>query len=147
MKKIALCLLAFTMFLFVGFAYAPTRTLSVEGKQKISIPLELKENDRFSGKILVSGNLDIDFYVVDPNGNVFLSYIKVGNLEFAFSAPRDGQYTFYFDNTESDQQKDVTFNYNIQHYIFGVPQELFLLGVIVVIIMICLVVFAASSKM
>ncbi|MEM2974876.1 MAG: emp24/gp25L/p24 family protein [Candidatus Bathyarchaeia archaeon] len=146
MKKTTLILLIFALSSTINLAHAPTKNLTIEGKQKTSVPIKLEENDRFAGKVLVSSNLDINFYVVDPTGNIFLNYSQIGDLEFAFSAPMTGQYVFCFDNSESDQIKTVTFNYNIQHYVFGIPQELFLLGVIVIIIMICIIVYVASSK-
>jgi len=44
-----------------------------------------------------------------------------------------GEYVLHFSNTDASEDKLVTLNYEIQHYIFGIPQMLFLTIIIVLV--------------
>jgi hypothetical protein len=67
-----------------------------------------------------------DYGVVTQTSINFISGIK-GSLEL------------HFDNSNSSDAKLVTLNYDIEHYIFGMPQMLFLL-IAVALFLVCIAV-------
>jgi hypothetical protein len=134
----------------IGVALATTETLTVPPLEEITRSLNLREEDRVSGSISViggSGN-DINFYVVDPDGIVVLQIERLTHKDFSFDAEKGGTYVLHFNNSFSvSVSKQVTLNYSIKHYIMGIPQEQFLLLVVVAIIVIAIIVFAASGSL
>jgi hypothetical protein len=134
----------------VGVALATTETLTVPPRDIITRSLNLREEDRVSGSISViggSGN-DIDFYVVSPDDIVVLRIERLTHKDFSFEAEKGGTYVLHFDNSFSVLvSKQVTLNYSIKHFIMGIPQEQFLLLVVVAIILIAIIVFVASGSL
>ncbi|MFQ6074283.1 MAG: emp24/gp25L/p24 family protein, partial [Candidatus Bathyarchaeia archaeon] len=86
------------------------------------------------------------FYVTDPDGNVIVQHEKVSVQDFGFTASKEGTYKLHFDNTFSAETKTVTFNYDVRHFIFGIPQEDFLVFMVMIVAMIGLVLFVALSR-
>ncbi|MEA2090005.1 MAG: emp24/gp25L/p24 family protein [Thermoproteota archaeon] len=149
----SLITLVFLLILFasiIGTALATTETLTVPPHQEITRTLSLREGDRVSGSISVIGGdeNDIDFLVVDPDGIIVLQVERLTHKDFSFNAEKSGTYVLRFDNSFSLlASKQVTLNYDIKHYIMGIPQEQFFLLVIVAVIVIAIIVFAASGSL
>lgn len=57
------------------------------------------------------GDIDIDFWVHDPNGNAIVSEQKTTNGDHSFVAHQDGKYVYCFSNEYSSvATKEVSFN-------------------------------------
>jgi hypothetical protein len=142
------CLLLGPFMLGINAVSAVSRTIYVDPGQKEVEGVDLKVNDRVSGRISVIGESDnnIDFYITDPNEEVILQKERVSVKDFRFTASKEGTYTLHFDNSFSADRKTVTFNYDIRHYIFGIPQEDFLVFLIMIVAVIGLVLFVAMSR-
>ncbi|KAL1996723.1 hypothetical protein VTN49DRAFT_7588 [Thermomyces lanuginosus] len=70
-----------------------------------------------------SGNLEIDFFVLDPSNNRQYSKQAVSSDDYSFTAPRDGRYTYCFSNKGwTSNSKEVSFNV---HGIVYVPESEF----------------------
>lgn len=125
-----------------------SRTISVEAEQEKVESINLKVDDEVSGRISVIGgsNNDIDFYITDPNGEPVSPKERVSVKDFRFAASKEGTYKLHFDNSFSTEVKTVSFNYDVHHYIFGIPQEDFLVFMIMIVAMIGLVLFVAMSR-
>lgn len=127
---------------------AVSRTISVDaGKEEVET-FSLKVEDEVKGRISVIGGAsnDIDFYITDPNGEAVVPKETVSVQDFRFTASREGIHKLHFDNSFSTERKTVTFNYDVRHYILGIPQEDFLVFVIMIVAVIGLILFAAMSR-
>jgi hypothetical protein len=136
------CLLLFV--LSCGFANAYSATIELPGRESKPIDVDLNRGDEVSGRITLVGNA-INFSISDPDSRIILSYTVNEPTDFRFTAAKTGRYNFHLENLFSDEIKFVTLNYNVQHYIFGFPQEYVLLFVIVGFALIAVVVFLALS--
>jgi len=132
----------------IGAADATSQTFTVPaGEEKIKI-IGLNEGDVVYGRIVILGGSDneIKFYVTDPNGNVVARFERASATDFGFTASRTGTYSLHFDNTLSDSDKTVTINYDVQHYILGMPQEYFYVFVVLFIGLVGVMVFVAMAR-
>lgn len=127
---------------------AETENFTVPPESEVTRTLNLKQDDRVAVGFTVVGDStnELNLYVIDPYGNTILRYDTVGQKSFSFSATTPGIYTLHFDNSHSLENKMVTLNYDIQHYIWGIPQTLFLVLVIVVISVIGIAFFVLLGK-
>ncbi|KAF8471197.1 emp24/gp25L/p24 family/GOLD-domain-containing protein [Kalaharituber pfeilii] len=67
-----------------------------------------------------AGNLDIDFWVTDPNGALQVNERQVSSGSHTFTVPTDGRYVYCFSNDlSSAASKEVSFNV---HGIVYVPE-------------------------
>ncbi len=145
---LAFCILLGIFMLSINAVSAVSRTISVDaGEEKVE-SVSLKLDDEVSGRVSVVGgsNNDIDFYITDPNGDAVVPKERISVKDFSFSASKEGTYKLQFDNSFSTDPKTVTFNYDVRHYIFGIPQEGFLVFVVMIVAVIGLVLFVALSR-
>ncbi len=142
-----LCVFLVLCVLPVGLAQAFSETFTVSAQENITKTVKLNDGDEVLGKITVVGTETsaINFSVSDPGNMTILNYQNIGLKEFQFIVSRAGEYTFRFENMLSHEDKHVTLNYNVQHYIFGFPQEFILLFAIVGIALVGIVIFVALS--
>jgi hypothetical protein len=138
------------MFLVLNayIANAVSRTIHVEAGKKETESIHLTVDSVVSGKLSVIGESEneIDFYVSDPDGKIILPKERVSVKNFRFKAAKDGTYVLHFDNTFSAESKTVTYNYDYRRYIFGMPQEDFLVFLIMIVATIGLILFVAVSR-
>lgn len=129
-------------------ANAVSRTIHVEAGRKETESIHLKVDTVVSGKLSVIGESEneIDFYVSDPDGKIILPKERVSVKNFRFKAAKDGAYVLHFDNTFSAESKAVTYNYDYRRYIFGMPQENFLVFLVMIVATIGLVLFVAVLR-
>jgi 23S rRNA U2552 (ribose-2'-O)-methylase RlmE/FtsJ len=86
----------------------------------------------------------VDFSVIDPSNQTTIVHSNTKQKSFSFIAEMTGNYDLHFDNVVySDYAKTVTLNYNVTHYIMGLPQEQFLLVVIAIVALIGVVIYVA----
>jgi hypothetical protein len=57
-----------------------------------------------------------------------------------------GDYTLHFSNIESSTDKLITLDYEVEHYIFGIPQMLFLVLIIAAVCATAIAVFILMGK-
>lgn len=138
----------FGVLLLGNVVEAVAHTISVDAGQEEVESVSLKVDDEVSGRISVVGGSDndIDFYVTDPGGKVIVPKERVSVKDFRFTASKEGIHELHFDNSFSADTKTVTFNYDVRHYIFGIPQEDFLVFVVMIVAVIGLVLFAALMR-
>ncbi len=142
------CLLFGIFMLCINAVSAVSRTIAVDaGKEEVE-NIDLKVDAEVSGRISVIGgsNNDIDFYITDPDGEAVVPKERVNVKDFRFTASKEGTYKLHFDNSFSTEAKTVTFNYDVRYYIFGIPQEDFLVFVVMIVAVIGLVLFVRLSR-
>jgi hypothetical protein len=145
MKKglvVLCCLVIASLICSVVNAYSETIELPARDGKKRTV--DLNAGDVVSGHVTLVGNA-INFSISNPEEAIVLNYTLINPTDFKFTASMTGTYSFHFENWFSDEVKFVSLNYNVQHYIFGVPQEYFLLFIVVVVALIAIVVFVAMS--
>ncbi|UCE43682.1 MAG: emp24/gp25L/p24 family protein [Candidatus Bathyarchaeota archaeon] len=127
---------------------AKTETFSVPPETDLTKPLVLKENDRvFIGfSVIGKTSNQIDFFITNPDEDVVNSYDNAGHVSFSFLTTEAGTYTLHFHNTQPTEAKTVTLNYDVEHYILGVPQEMFLTMIIVIICVLAVAAFILVGK-
>ena len=127
---------------------AETERFTVHPYSEVTRSLDLKENDRVSIGFTVIGEStnELDFRVTDPDGKTIMRCDRVGQISSSFSATKTGAFLLHFDNSPSSETKSVTLYYSIQHYIMGIPQTLFLVMAIAVILVIAVAVFVLMGK-
>lgn len=144
MKKLTVVLYIIFFILMCNLAKAYSDTIEIPAREEILKPVNLNNGDHFFIQVTIVGN-PINFSISDPDGLVVLNQSASGRLDFRHIAAKSGVYNLHFDNRFSDETKSVTFNYNVQRYIFGFPQEYIILFAIVGLALIGVIVFVALS--
>ena len=130
----------------IGIAVGDNASFELQPLKDRIFTLNLKETDSVSGSFSVVSNdqTGINFFVIDPYNNTILQYDNVSYRDFSFIAESDGSYQMRFDNSlSSAYSKMISANYNVTHYIFGIPQEQFLFILIAIVALIGIVLFVA----
>lgn len=140
-------ILLFTFSLMlVQLAAATSTSFTVRGGEETTRVLKLAVEDRvlisFS---VVGGDNVLHFYLAYPNGTV-KDFGDVGYFHYTFVCDFEGDFVLRFSNVGSAADKLVTLNYEVEHYIFGIPQMLFLTIVIGVICVVMVASFIFMGK-
>jgi hypothetical protein len=121
----------------MGLGQAMTANFMVKGGEEVTHPISLAVEDRvliqFSVAVISAvgePSYTLHFSIVFPNGTV-RDFGEVGQTSYSFICDVEGEYTLHFVNTDATVDKSVTLNYEIDHYIFGIPQMLFMALIIV----------------
>jgi len=148
-KNAVLPLILFILLasLFACSAKAETENFTVPPESEVTRSLNLQKDDRVAiGFTVVGQTVTLNFYVTDPNGETVIRYDTVGQKSFSLHATTPGVYILHFDNSDSSEEKTVTLNYDVQHYILGLPQTLFYVLVIAVVSVIAIFFFVLLGK-
>lgn len=129
-------------------AKATTENFTVPPETEVTRTLNLKEDDRVAIGFTVVGQTvnALNFYVTDPNLDTIIQYDTVGQKSLSLQATTPGVYILHFDNSLWQEEKMVSLNYDVQHYILGIPQNLFFVLVIAVISVIGIAFFVLLGK-
>ncbi|MFQ6064976.1 MAG: emp24/gp25L/p24 family protein [Candidatus Bathyarchaeia archaeon] len=132
----------------VSTTNATTETFSVPPETDLTKALDLRENDRVTIGFSVIGKTtnQIDFYITNPNEDITYPHNNTGHVSLSFLTTQAGTYTLHFDNTQSTETKTITLNYDVEHYILGMPQEMFLTTIIVIICILAVATFILTGK-
>jgi hypothetical protein len=133
--------------MIVQFAEATSMTFTVHGGEEETKTISLAVDDRVLVRFVVVGQSDssVHFYMTYPNGTE-KDFAKIGDFHDSFVCDTEGECILRFSNTDSTEDKLVTLNYEAEHYIFGIPQMLFLTVVIVVVCVAAVAVFILMGK-
>jgi len=135
-----LILFFMVLFMFVKLAAATSTSFTVLGGEEATRVLKLAVEDRvLISFTVVGGDNAIRFCLVFPNGTV-RDFGDLGYFHYTFVCDFEGDCVLRFSNVGSSVDKLVTLNYEVEHYIFGVPQMLFLA---IVIATVCVVMVAS----
>jgi hypothetical protein len=129
-------------------AEATSMSFTVQAGQEVTKPLDLAVEDRVTIKFTVTGQTLslLDFYFTHPDGNVIQAFNGTGSVNFSFICSKEGTYELHFSNVGSSEDKLVSLDYEAQHYIFGMPQMLFLTLVVLGICLVMIAVFFLMGK-
>jgi hypothetical protein len=148
-KQLTFSLLATAIvLLFVPTVRATAESFTVRAGQEEIRSLNLAADDHVQIRFTVTGQgaSVLDFYITDPNGNIMINFGATGNVNYAFVCSQEGGYKLHFSNVVSAGDKLVSLDYEAEHYILGMQQNLFLTLIVVGICMAAVAVFILMSK-
>jgi hypothetical protein len=133
--------------IIVQFAKATSMNITVQGGKEETRSISLAVEDHVLIRFTVVGPSDssVHFYITYPNGTE-KDFGKVGDFYYSFVCDAEGEYVLRFSNTDSIEDKLVTLDYEIDHYIFGIPQMFFLTILIAVVCVAAVAVFILMGK-
>ena len=131
-----------------SLAKATSMNITVPAGQEATRTINLAVDDRVLIRFTVIGQTTntIDFSITYPNGTLLSDFGNTGDVTYNFICTKEGDYILHFVNTDSTDDKLVTLNYEVDHYIFGMPQMLFLALVVVVVCVAAVAVFILMGK-
>ena len=137
--RVFLLIVAFFLVFLSGFVEATTASLTVKGGETVTSPISLAVDDHVLITFTVIGKPDntIVFSLVFPNGTA-MDFGQVGTLSHRFTSNVEGNLTLRFANNDSTESKLVTLNYEIEHYLLGMPQML-VLALFVILVCVAMV--------
>ena len=130
-----------------GLAMATTLSLIVGVGEEVTHPITLTVEDRVRIRFTVVGQTEntIDFSLAFPNSTV-KAFGEIGMLSYSFICSTEGEYTLRFVNNHPSQGRLVTLDYEVEHYVLGVPKMFMLAVVVAVICAIIIVVFILMCR-
>jgi len=131
----------------MGFGQATITYFIVKGGEELTHPIDLIAEDRVLIQYkLVGVNVNaLQFSISFPNASV-RDFDVSGDFSYSFICDAEGEYVLYFMNTDQAEEIRVTLDYEIDHYIFGMPQMLFMVILIAVVSMVGVAVFIGLSR-
>jgi hypothetical protein len=148
-KRLTCPLLATTIILLlIPTVKATAESFMVRAGQEETKPINPVNEDHVQIRFTVTGGTTnaLDFYITDPNGNVMETLSNTTSGDYAFVCSQEGEYQLHFSNIASADDKLVSLDYEIDHYIFGMPQMLFMTLIVAVICVAAVAVFILMSK-
>jgi hypothetical protein len=139
--------LALTLSILVQAAEATAMNFTVHGGDEVTKSLSLAVEDHVLIRFTVVGTSEnsIHFYMTYPNGTE-KDFGNVGDFNYSFVCDADGGYALHFSNAGSSEDRLVTLDYEIDHYILGIPQMLFLAMIIAIVCVAAVAVFIFMGK-
>ncbi len=130
-------------------AQATTVYFTVQRGKEYTYPINLVDEDRVLIQCKVLGESSdlntLNFSMVYPNGTA-RDFGETGDFSTAFVCHAPGEYALHFVNGDLTGNRFVTLDCTVDHYIFGIPQMLFMLILIAVLCVVGVVVFVMLSR-
>ena len=116
----------------IALGQATITSLIVKRGEEVTHPMNLIVEDRVLIQYkVVGGNVSaMQFSIGFPNGTV-RDFSGSGDFSYSFICDVEGEYVLHFVNTDQKEEIRVTLDYEVQHYIFGIPQMLFMALIVV----------------
>ena len=120
----------------VGAAYASMESVSVKPGDDFVRGLQVANSDVVSltFNVLGSDTNSLHFSVLFPNGTNVEFGAKSQGL-FSFHIDTDGKCLLIFENSESAGAQQLTLDYSVEHYVFGLPMLVFVLLAVAVLLL------------
>jgi hypothetical protein len=147
-RNISILLILITTFTIIQSAKATSISFTVHSNEEVTKILRLKVEDHVLIRFTVVGAASqnsIHFSLTYPNGTE-KDFGDTGDFHYTFVCDLEGEYILRFSNLDSSVDKLVTLNCEIEHYIFGIPQMLFLTIIIAVTCVIAVASYIFLSK-
>jgi hypothetical protein len=150
LRQLPVCFLVVLVLIavLIGVGQATTTQFTVEAGGELTHPINLVAEDRVLIQYKVVGAVGtantVDLAMIFPNATV-KDFGEKGDFTYSFVCDAEGEYQLHFTNNDETESMLVTLDYEIDHYIFGMPQMLFMVIVIAVISMVGVVVFIGLS--
>jgi hypothetical protein len=128
---------------YVAPLWASTLSITVPAGEQVDQIMNLKVDDhvRIQLNVLGADKSYISFSLVYPDSTE-INFGEVGVFNYNFISHIKGEYKMCFVNNDLTENKLVTLNYEVESYMFGMPQTQFL---IIFIAVICVMMVAFYS--
>jgi hypothetical protein len=131
----------------IGIVHANSGSFNLApGNQTVcEIPVSSGDRVQLTFTAVGDDSNSLLFWIVFPNSTV----TNLGNVDqfsASFRSSVGGTYELYFNNTSSSETILVALNYEVDHYILGIPEMIFVLAVIVVLLMTFVSAYIIMSK-
>ena len=122
-------------------------SLTVKAGEEATHPINLIVEDHVLIQYrFVRGNVSaMQFSISFPNGTL-RDFETSGDFSYSFICDVEGEYLLHFFNTNQEEDLQVYLNYEIQHYILGIPQMLFMVILIAIISVVGVAIFIGLSQ-
>jgi hypothetical protein len=143
-----LFILFFTLpAIVVSAVQASTESVSIKPDDDFIRSLQLASGDQVSltFKVLGPSPSTFRFSVLLPNGTT-ADYGTGNQGSVSFSTDIEGKCLLIFENSESSDVQLLTLDYNIEHFVLGLPMLLFVLVAIAVLLVIVVAGYIAMGK-
>jgi len=143
----SILMLTIIFSVLVRAAKATAMDFHVSGGNEVTKSLSLAVEDHVLIRFTVVGTSEnfLHFFMTYPNGTQ-IDFGNVGDFNYSFICSAEGDYILHFSNTGSSEDKLITLDYEIDHYILGLPQMLFLAVIIAIICVVAVAVFIFMGK-
>jgi hypothetical protein len=128
--------------IIVRFAEATSMNFTVLAGEEKTETINLSVDDHVVIRFTIVGSLH--FYITYPNGTK--KDFETSDFHDSFICDKEGECVLRFSNVGSTEDKLVALDYEIEHYILGIPQMLFLVIIIVLICVAAVAVFILMGK-
>jgi hypothetical protein len=120
----------------IGVVSATTQGLNVEAGKEFVYKINVAQKDVVHLSFVATGQADgnLSFSTAFPNSTV-IDFGELDQYSTIFTSDIAGKCELHFDNINSSEVAFVALNYNIDHFIFGLPEMIFLLIAIAVLLM------------
>jgi hypothetical protein len=138
-KTIALLVILTLTISLTSSAQATTESLNIQaGKETIrTIDLEAEDKTRITFTLVSHTSEDFHFWMIFPNSTT-INCGETTQATISFTSEVKGVCELHFDNSNSSGNQLVTLNYEVEHFIFGLPQIPFLL-IVVTFFLLCII--------
>ena len=145
-----LCCLFLILFLFIGsfgIVLATTESLTIDAGKEAVCKIDVASQDRVQLTFVTTGQASshLSFSIVFPNSTL-INFGELDQYSTKFTSNAKGTCELHFDNTNSSEGSFIALNYNVEHYILGVPEMIFVLGAIAVLLMVIVSGYIAMGK-
>ena len=132
--------------LVIGIAQATIASLTIKAGEELTHPVNLVGEDHvFIQYRFVEGNFTaMQFSIRFPNGTM-RDFKTSGDFSYSFICDIEGEYLLHFVNGDQNEDLRLILDYEIQHYIFGIPQMLFMVILIAIISLVGVAIFIGLS--
>jgi hypothetical protein len=148
MRRLFCLMLILCLFIgTVGIVHATTESFNVEAGKEFVCKINVASNDRVQLTFDTTGlaSVHLFFSIVYPNSTI-ISLGEVGQYSTSFRSDVDGICELHFDNTNSSEPTFVALNYNVEHNILGMPEMIFILVAIAVLLMVIVTGYIIMGK-
>lgn len=150
-RLLCICFVLSTWLILAAIrpVFAVTGEFHILGGKEETIPISLQADDHVLIKFSVAlgnGNNFVDFFVICPNGTRMMSYPNSTGASFSFVCDSGGNYVIHLSNGGSTADVWVVLDYEVDHYILGMPQMFFLALLIAVICVAAVAVFVLTGR-
>jgi hypothetical protein len=131
----------------VSQAYASVESVSVKPGDEFVRGLQVANSDVVSltFNVLGSDPSSLHFSVLFPNGTSVDFGAKSQGL-FSFHIDADGKCLLIFENGESSDAQQLTLDYSVEHYVFGLPMLVFVLLAVAVLLVFVIAGYMVMGK-
>ena len=149
LKQVSVCVLVVLALLgvFMRLGEATITSFVIKSGEEVTHPINLIVEDRVLIQFkVVGGNVNVmQFSMSFPNASV-RDFGQSGDFSHSFICDMEGEYVLHFVNTDQKDELRVTLDYEVDHYIFGIPQMLFMVILIAVVSLVGVAVFIGLSR-